>query len=129
MKPIKITTKQKEKLLEMCNTLFPKFKWEFSDDYGLTNKYELDNIAVHHLIQWKVYSERQGGGQEHINSFHWFEFCLTHLFYELYNNGWRKEDVNCVIDFHLDLHNYKYHVVDYLYRKYKELKKKGYNLK
>ena len=121
MKNIELTEYHKSKLLEMCKKLFPEYCWKNSFEFG-------DNILVYCTSE----------GCESIN---WFEFCMTHLFYALYEN-WRREDINCVTDFHLDIHNYylndfvdnkeihknyeKYHPINYLYNKFKKLQKLGY---
>ena len=139
MKSIKLTENHKSKLLEMCLELFREESeinsiqnFRISNDYvlGLSdhtlycenrdiseNQYDGEEVPENELLDFYTYP---------INCFdiniHWFEFCMTHLFYELYDNGWRKENPNCVTDFHLDLHNFKYHPIDYLYKEFKKLK-------
>ena len=117
MKNIELTEEHKSKLLEMCKILFPEIK-------SIVLQENLGTLTFDQLQQ-----------------IHWFEFCMTHLFYALYEN-WRREDINCVTDFHLDIHNYylndfvdnkeihknyeKYHPINYLYNKFKKLQKLGY---
>ena len=128
MKNIELTEDHKSKLLEMCKILFTDyFYWEL-DHHIITAHIKGNDDEVYEDEPYDI-------------AIHWFEFCMTHLFYALYDN-WRKEDVNCVTDFHLDLHNYylnafidnkeihknyeKYHPVNYLYNKFKKLEKLGY---
>lgn len=111
MKSIQLTEAHKAKLLEMCKVLFPEYVI-----------YPADNDGFIEGEQWV--GDQNMGEDRPVNEFniHWFEFCMTHLFYKLYDNGWRKENPNCVVDFHLDLHNFKYHSVDYLYKEFQKLK-------
>jgi len=127
MKNIELNKKQKKNLLEMFKKLFP----EHSVDDDL---YIDDNGMINYLIETKK-------NCYDCVEIHWFEFCMTHLFYALYDN-WRREGINCVTDFHLDIHNYylndfvdnkeihknyeKCHPINYLYNKFKELRKLGY---
>ena len=139
MKSIELTEDHKSKLLKMCGKLFkeeseinsiPNFR--ISNDYvlGLSdhtlycenrdisdNQYDGEEVPENELLDFYTYP---------INCFdiniHWFEFCMTHLFEALYWKGWKDEDPNCVITFHLDLHNFKKHPIDYLYSEFKKLK-------
>jgi len=129
MKAIELTKGHKDKLLEMCRKLFPKYKWQFASDYGSIN----DDTQVDSLIQWKTTGKYS---QSMINTFHWFEFCMTHLvekifnlfneddedFYDRYiNNGasFYGVGVNEIIFVMLSS---KEHPVDYLYEEFKKLK-------
>lgn len=125
MQSIQLTEEHKSKFLEMCKELFP----EKDINYVFINKFFPDKgfLEFYDNDEW--------------SQIHWFEFCITHLLYQIYPI-WRQEDVNCITDFHLDIHNYymsdyienkeihknyeKYHPINYLYNKYKELQKLGY---
>ena len=123
MKNIELTENQKVKLLEMCKVLFPEVKIHtgmLSDGSQAPEKVLDSPVDLEWGTEWDLPYISVG-----IKEIHWFEFCMTHLFYALYDN-WRKEDINCVTDFHLDLHNFKTHPIDYLYKKFKELQKLGY---
>ena len=118
MKNIELTEEHKVKLLEMCELLFPEYKFIRIEESANMSawEYEFNNLC---------FSKKSESYFDIEINIHWFEFCVTHLFYALYDN-WRKEDINCVTDFHLDLHNFKTHPIDYLYKKFKELQKLGY---
>ena len=64
IEPLKLTQKQKEKLLKMCKKLFPHGKAR------LTSK---NNIKI-----WVLDGSGQCEG-ENLITIHWFEFCMTHL--------------------------------------------------
>lgn len=122
MKNIEINEKQKENLLEMCKELFPELNLEMYYDKDIADNWEEalknDSCGNDAQIGYLISNWHKPNAK----IIHWFEFCMTHLFYKLYYNGWRKENPNCVVDFHLDLHNFKYHPVDYLYKEFKKLK-------
>ncbi len=72
MKPIKLTEKQKEKLIKMCNKLFPKpghwFFWESEED-----SYPKDQMIGYcntYVLRGKHYPALE---------IHWFEFCIRFL--------------------------------------------------
>jgi len=116
MKPIELTEEHKSKLLEMCKALFPEYKWEFCSTYGTLN----DITQVDALIRWKNIEEHS---QDYADSFHWFEFCLIHLYYELKRYG------ALTTDFNYPLHETKLKskavIIDILYEEYKKIKKHG----
>lgn len=60
MKPIPLTEKQKEKLLEMCKKLFPNKKIRWS-------------LAMHNLLFIADTNTYMG------YNIHWFEFCMTYI--------------------------------------------------
>ena len=91
MNSIELTEEHKSKLLEMCETLFPKYdftldKWEFC-------------FVTFGLKTYSLYTE-------HI---HWFEFCMTHL----------SEKIDC--DLAHNIIYMKKHPIDYLYEEFKKL--------
>jgi hypothetical protein len=124
MKPLKLTEKQKSKLLEMCNTLFPEYK-----EIILTKQKTLHFGVIDHIS----YKSRIP------LSIHWFEFCITHLVsaisqkseleeIPLYvNNVFRtskgdKWTFYSKFFFHYPKDINKEHLIDYLYKQFKKLK-------
>lgn len=110
MKPIELTESHKEKLLEMCNTLWKKEEWRFSLDVpGNLNK---NHIFIMGFI----------GDNDYIPNcdcyIHWFEFCLMHLPYKIFGTQYNEQLIHskfqCLVD---------EHIIDYLYEKFKKLKK------
>ena len=150
MKNIELTEKHKSKLLEICVKLFKKESeinsiqnFRISNDYvlGLSdhtlycenrdisdNQYDGEEVPEDELLDFYTYP---------INCFeinmHWFEFCITEIVNEL---AWRniKTDIlaDCEYeDFRMKLiteifrdkfTTEKFHIVDYLYKKFKKLK-------
>lgn len=136
MKSIELTEEHKEKLLEMCKKLFPQYKiW----DLPLKGEY------FHHIIaakdEWNDYIPNCD------LYIHWFEFCIKHLNLKL-DNLYFEKIMNPIDPF--DKRNYikgkeiiypknwkdlweerpylksyhnlfKKHLVDILYKQYKEL--------
>ena len=115
MKALKLTKEHKEKLLEMCNKLFPEYIITFN-----INALEYGTFMV------------TNNGETII---HWFEFCMTHLvdkifesfeeddedFYDRYiNNGALFYGVG-VSEIIFVMLNSKKHPVDYLYEEFKKL--------
>lgn len=141
MIPIKLTEEHKSKLLEMCNKLFPGYKFVFVSEYfGLNEnsflKGESNNIILFlkSTNSWYL-------------TIHWFEFIFCHLITKLQivisnklgeEAVWKKqpEYVNNVFDwkknnkwtlysefmFLYPKMTYKKHPVDYLYEEFKKLK-------
>lgn len=108
MKPIQITQKQKEKLLEMCKVLFPEFtftldiepQYDGSQDYIFVIEESLSSIG---------------------EPIHWFEFCMTHLIDKIFLPcGESRLDGLKFIEFHR-VHN-KAHLVNAIYEQFKKLK-------
>ena len=74
MESIKLTKKQKNKLLEMCKALFPLDYFSFNNDQeedGIIDR----NFASNYMPKSmkRLYWDDEG------SHFHWFEFCMTHL--------------------------------------------------
>jgi len=108
MEPIRLTEKQKEKLIEMCNKLFPAERfllWEVP-------KWNLD-----------LFSQKQQ------LKIHWYEFCMTYLCSKIGNS--KRSDLERYFDESDIRHEmvtrqewYKgYHPVDFLYKEFKKIKK------
>jgi len=68
MKPIELTEKQKDQLLEMCKVLFPEysFSWEY-EMYGRALKQEFNDVLA-------IYPDKGWG-----TNIHWFEFIMGTL--------------------------------------------------
>lgn len=117
MKAIEITEDQKEKLIEMCRSLFSEYELVFHDcQFDDLNREE---------IGFRV--------NGNIEIFHWFEFCYTHLLDKIFNSGkfpdeYYKTDpafdsMNGRTDFSRKISWKKnFHPVDYLYGEFKNLK-------
>jgi len=119
MKPLELTDDQKNKLLEMCNTLFP----EYEKIYWNSGKGSNGS------------SEYIGFGTKKENNFvdyiyiHWFEFCMIILakkiIYPLYVPPYCNSEEGLQIgieEFGNDVLYYpKTHPVDYLYKKFLKL--------
>ena len=98
MEPIKLSSDHKERLLEMCKTLYPKHEIYFDPDMeeaGILNF--VDSKNNHNWIQ-----------------IHWFELCMKHIMVELlsdsaYYSFFCRE--NTIL-----------HMVDFLYEKFKKEK-------
>lgn len=94
MEPIKLSIEQKEKLLEMCNKLFPK-----------------EGIWIKILDEDIYYSKN---GKFPGFKIHWFEFCYEHLLSRLNLSVYR------YTRFKQEMGNI--HIIDYLYEEFKKLK-------
>jgi hypothetical protein len=95
MKSIKLTKEHKNRLLEMCKTLFPEWK-------------------AHSLITDEQYiSDDSGDFSESDETFkiHWFEFCMTHLIDKL------------ELEYASIVFLTENHPVDCLYEEFKKIKK------
>jgi len=106
MKPLEFTSEQKDKLLEMCQVLFP--------DYNI---FEIDEDGYILLILEKC------------PAIHWFEFCTKELISAL---AWKNVTSDLVGDlqfaefYNIALQNIfldNMHPVDYLYKEYLKLNK------
>ena len=118
MVAIELTKKHKEKLLEMCKTLFPNVL-DVPDK--IDEDLSLNTTFIN--IRNEVYLNKGTPNEEYISndySIHWFEFCLTHLRYKLNLSG---NDYHTIGDvyFSNDLLD-GVHPVDYLYEQFKKLK-------
>lgn len=113
MKSIELTEEHRSKLLEMCNSLFPEYKIQFSTILSTWKHInELEVLTVIHKNNWK--------------SIHWFEFCMTHLARSIGNSG---KIFNDPVSDSTELlssmimkqeWSNKYHPVDYLYELWKQ---------
>ena len=117
MKPLGLTEEQKEKLLEMCNKLFPeyKFSWEY-DMYGRALKQDFNDVLC-------IFTK------EKAFNIHWFEFCMIWLVVKLRSFSKIQEHTPTQLmdfyNFYWDVSNYRMtqvHPVDYLYEQFKKIK-------
>jgi len=110
MKAILISKDQKIKLFEMCNKLFPEYKW-MDGDFFRKGHLDIYNHGTEMCPNWPIYS----------HSIHWFEFCMTHLVDKL---AFLKEDSRYEIikesEFYR-IHENMY-LIDYLYQEFKKNK-------
>jgi hypothetical protein len=125
MQKLTLTKEQREKLLEMCNKLFPEYKWtyEYSCSLG-AHDYDFDNLVYSELNEKDHLYKGQG--------IHWFEFVMGELTNKLYKlffttlvNKNLLLSINPKVYFVHPLlhHNHKtLHPVDYLYENFKKLK-------
>jgi hypothetical protein len=138
MKPLEINQEQKDKLIEMCEELFPELEsnngecycnkdqgagYSYSDEHGecdvCLSKYPRFQEAFHEGI-----IELSEGIE-----IHWFEFAMTHLadkigtlFIPLSSNS--DEGKYCFEErFHLNNVLKEAHPIDYLYKQFKLNKK------
>jgi len=106
MKNIELTKEHKSKLLEMCEKLFPEYKYI---------SYDIDIVHPGFISMWK---KRILGFHYNGLIIHWFEFCMIHLAFKLC-----KKDFNTLsLNTYSNLIQYNQHPVDYLYEKFKKLK-------
>ena len=109
MNAIKLTTEQKDKLLEMCRVLFPEYRWI---------QFKPHNKST---LQFCINAEDR-------DEIHWFEFCMTHLINKLSKKFAETEDEHelCLKDEFYSLlgSNFKIKIrpVDYLYKEFLKLK-------
>jgi hypothetical protein len=96
MKPIELTQKHRDKLLEMCKALFPEYEeilLEIEPQYDGSDGF--------------VQLTRNLKNKFRFESIHWFEFCMTYLAEKLSQYPNQIE-----VD----------HPVDYLFEEFKKLK-------
>lgn len=121
---IELTQEHKDKLIEMCEFLFPKYDFRILSEYFGIN----DNSHIHgdqnNII---IFSKKTNTW---VTTFHWFEFCMTHLSHAIIFNP--KNSLRACNHNHAGLlesvmhlfYNEKQaiHPVDYLYDEFKKLK-------
>ena len=115
MKALKLTEKQKDKLIKMCNKLFPDVNWHFweSDDESYISNQMIGYNQTYILGKnTKDYSKRL--------EIYWFEFCLKYLIPKLVEKQ-KKESIYCDIS-ELQSLCTKDNFIDILYFQFK----KGY---
>lgn len=115
MKAITLTEDQKDKLLEMCKTLFSEYTTIPSDK----NPKYISLFSQSNLGVFVVLSDDEKQIQENI---HWLEFCMIDLVEKLLYKENEKQS-----QFYLTALSYKrgvinIHPVDYLYKEFKKLK-------
>lgn len=140
MKPLELTDKQRDKLLEMCNVLFPNRKWIFWYSENDDSSYP-QGVMIGHVNAYVL-----GSKKDHYPSLemHWFEFVATKLFMAVFpdepSQMWGKPAIRSNSRKHYEIFalwlagfpkNYfekinleTYHPVDYLYKHFKKIKKK-----
>lgn len=105
MKSIKLTEKHEEKLLEICNVLFPEYeKIVFPTFVGENTGGEVFKDYISFL---------NTRGKTEWTEIHWYEFCdttLSVILFPMKSWQWKEYLVKNI------------HPVDYLYRQFKLLK-------
>lgn len=104
MENIKLTQEQKNKLLEMCKVLFPKYdKQYFNDDVE-------GNWGDEYLSLYTT-------GEKKSLTIHWFEFCINNICPIFTNRTAMFDDI--------ESDNIKIIInpIDYLYKKFKLINK------
>jgi hypothetical protein len=112
MKPIELTEKHKEKLLEMCRILFPEYKY-----WNLHNG--TCDLCMENTLD---YSTEEKPKWNSWNRIHWFEFCMTHLCDKIKSLNGFNDDYDC--DTNLMSCWFESHPIDYLYEEFKKLNNK-----
>lgn len=109
MKALELTQEHKDKLLEMCNMLFPEYKyWDLHDGTcDLCTENTLD-YSLEEKPQWNSW-----------NRIHWFEFCVKILGQKLLDID---DDADDYYDFIGECCAATSHPIDYLYEEFKKLK-------
>jgi hypothetical protein len=116
MESIEITNEHKDKLLEMCNVLFPKIYFTFRvfPTVGVSN----GDLCY--------YLTPESNKRQYI---HWFEFCMTHLVEKLIFNKKNNQKVHDDFrEFFYSVNNYFIktplciHPIEYLYNNFKQQK-------
>jgi hypothetical protein len=121
MKNIELTEDHKIKLLEMCNFLFPEYKFTLEQDCQLgAHSYSFNNLVFSKLTE----KNHLLNGIE----IHWFEFCITWLSHKIifnpnnklfacnHNHASLLESTMSI--FYGEKHGI--HPVDYLYKRFKK---------
>jgi len=107
MKNIKLTNKQKEKLLEMSNELFPHRKWQFWES-------ENDSYPNNQMIGYNYTSVLGKKKYYPALEIHWFEFTCTHLLTKLVQHlGYENSTDYIGMNNGIPLDNT---IVDYIYK-------------
>jgi len=110
MKSIKLTEEHKEKLLEMCKVLFPKYTFI---EWNLLGKKAWDAGYL------KYYKD----SDKYASFIHWFEFCSIHLCEKILKPNINKMEFFWETNFYATLSKEHKHPIDYLYEEFKKLKK------
>lgn len=106
MTPLELTKDHKSKLLEMCRALFPEYLWvtyPFNDN--------IDQFAI---------PNKTLKDTNFLTTYHWFEFCMTHLAYKTLNKN-KYEMLVLNTTFGIEINNSeKYHPIDFIYEEFKK---------
>jgi hypothetical protein len=115
MKPLTLTQEQRDKLLEMVRSLFPKYKvaWYWDDDEFETieNAWKANYSFSPEVTSFLIFDWHMPTAF----TIHWFEFCALHLSPEI---GTSTE----LLFRHLEEEYLGEHVVDHLYDQFKKFK-------
>jgi len=106
MNSLSLSIEQKVKLFEMCNRLFPEYKW-LDGDHFRKGHLDIYKHGTEMCPNWPIYS----------HSIHWFEFCYTFLFNKLIVEQYGYESDSDAISNGYIMTKYK-HPVDYLYSEF-----------
>lgn len=113
MKPIKLTEKQKDNLIEMCNKLFPEYTGidirDYNDECFPISKQDAPCIFFWTNRKYEV--------------FHWFEFCYTELAYKILDSENNSKYVDDCTEVDLFTGFCTIHPIDFLYKEFKKIKK------
>lgn len=136
MKAIELTEEHKTKLLEMCNKLFPECLFEKGFKYkskwstgrivdcvskGICIEFGSDPEYGYREIEESLQITMLDGEYLKTESIHWFEFCMKHLVYKIFNESNSVQtqlELNKTI---LYLMNSNVNVIDHLYEQFKKL--------
>lgn len=117
MENIELTEDHKVKLLEMCKSLFSKYKFTLEESCQLgAYSYNFNNIIYSKLDE----KEHLYKGKE----IYWFEFCWTILNKILESELSPIKSMNIINNFGLVCFNQleSHHPINYLYEEFKKLK-------
>lgn len=133
MKPIEINEEQKEKLLEMCKVLFPKYPEIFITEFE-SDDLNIFMFSKNSIKYWKK-ELKEDFDIDYISLYeadvkiHWFEFCMTHLAKKLLYLLYVPKNANSEEGYQIGMEKFsnnalyypKIHLVDYLYLEFKKL--------
>ncbi len=116
MKSIELTEEHMSKLIEMCQVLFPEYKYcrfvesKFSEyEEGKYEYLSFFNNMLFGITDTNV-------------KIHWFEFCMTHLATILYNKLDSPQRGFTILYYRGMILQEADHPVNYLYEEFKKLK-------
>lgn len=114
MEPIKINDDQKNKLLEMCRTLFPEYK-------KIELFYPSNAARCKNLFFYKDPADVYTGYCD--LEIGWFEFCITYLGDKIPGLDLTLIVIRALSSLSLSINTYEHnHPIDYLYEEFKKLK-------
>ena len=127
MKALSISQKQKEKLLEICESLFQEYYFRISNNFIQGISYELSGFL--NMDNFDCGYDDESSPEEQMDTstcnievnIHWFEFCITKLY-----NEFKRRSINIDLYFftlteeHCQWPKEYNHPIDYLYFKFKK---------